>query len=284
MTSLLDYDLLVNEVFYRCWHILEYIEKHPDLPDLERQAIEATIMDALVSKKLIDPTSQSLDLQNLCIVDNLDHYKYEEHPNICGIPLWMKEKFRNKCVEITGGIPISIYLARPPRKFPRYCVYDPNTSVSAIFDDATFYNAVYTSPTRGVRLEDTRPFVEVEINGELYLVDTLTKRILKSSWFKETYDMEIRSETTISKLAPDILQEYKKDVSERNGLGEYLALCFPMLNTEMPDFAEQRYEIEKSKELFPKEWEKCEEIQQEIEMFKNNNCSFLTKLREKKSS
>lgn len=48
MTSLLDYDILTNEVFYRCWHILDYIAAHPDMPPLERESIEATIMEALV--------------------------------------------------------------------------------------------------------------------------------------------------------------------------------------------------------------------------------------------
>ena len=48
MKSLFEYDVLVNDVFYRCWHILEYIEKHSDIDKLERDAIQATIMDALV--------------------------------------------------------------------------------------------------------------------------------------------------------------------------------------------------------------------------------------------
>ena len=30
MKSLFEYDVLVNHTFYRSWHILEYIEKHPD--------------------------------------------------------------------------------------------------------------------------------------------------------------------------------------------------------------------------------------------------------------
>ena len=30
MKSLLNFELITNEVFYRGWHILEYIEKHPD--------------------------------------------------------------------------------------------------------------------------------------------------------------------------------------------------------------------------------------------------------------
>lgn len=96
LKSLYDYDLLVNDVFYRCWHILQYIEMHPDMDKLEKEAIKATIMDALVYKKEINPKKQSLDFDNLCIVDNLNHYTYEEHPDICGIPLWMKKNLERK--------------------------------------------------------------------------------------------------------------------------------------------------------------------------------------------
>ena len=172
MVNLYDYDLLVNDVFYRCWHILEYIERHPNMSDLEKEAIKATIMDALVTKKLIDPNSQSLDFDKMCIVNNLDFYTYDKHPNICGIPLWMKEKFREKSIYVTGGIPVSIFLAKPPSKIARYCVFDPNTAVSSIFEDATFYNAIYNSPTRNIRIDEARPFVEVLIDDKLYLCDT----------------------------------------------------------------------------------------------------------------
>ena len=224
MISLFNYDLLANEIFYKCWHILEYIEKHPDMSDLDKEAINATIMDALVTKGQIDPNTQSLDLGKLCIVNNLDFYNYEKNPNISGIPLWMKEKFRKKSLHITGGVPISIFLAKPPSDVVRYCVYDPNTAVSSIFQDATFYNAIYNSPTRGVRIEEVRPFVEIKINNELYLVDTLTKRILKSNWFKRTYDFEVINQQTISKMDKKRLKYYKEAVNERKNLSIFLSL------------------------------------------------------------
>ncbi|MDE6141362.1 MAG: hypothetical protein K2G03_02050, partial [Bacilli bacterium] len=176
MKSLLDYDFLMYDVFYKCWHILEYIEHHPGMSELDKEAIKATIMDALVYKNLIDPEKQSLDLENMCIRDNLEHYRYDPHPNVCGIPQWMEEEFRHKCLLITAGNPISVFISKPPSKLVRYCVYDPNTAVSSIFPDSTFYDVFYTSPTRGVRIESKRPFVEVEIDGVLYLVDTITKR------------------------------------------------------------------------------------------------------------
>lgn len=266
-TSIYDYDLLTNEVFYKSWHILEYIEKNPNMSDLDIQAIEATIMDALVSKKLIDPKTQSLDIENLSIVNNLEHYTYEKHPNISGIPLWMKEEFRKKAIQITGGLPISIYLARPASKVVRYCVYDPNTAVSAIFDDATFYNTIYTSPTRGVRLEEQRPFVEVDIDGELYLVDILTKRILKSSWFRETYDMEVKSAHTISKMSRKRLKYYKEAISDHRSLWQIIPFMGPLLEMRDPSHAEYAYEVEQSKKYFKEEWEKYEEYKEEMKNY-----------------
>lgn len=275
MINLFDYDVLVNEVFYRCWHILEYIEKHPDMPDLEKQAIKATIMDALVTRGQIDPKSQSLDLDNFCIVNNLEHYNYEEHPNICGIPLWMKNEFRKKSITITGGIPISMFLAKPPSKTVRHCVYDPNIAVSAIFEDATFYNAIYNSPTRGIRITETRPFVEVKINDENYLVDTLTKRILKSSWFKETYNFEVKSQSTISKMDEHRLYYYKEAIREHNELSTYLSLSSCLLTFDTPEQQEKKYEIEQSKIFFKEEWNKYEEQKIEKENFFANAHSFI---------
>lgn len=76
MKSLFDYEILLNEVFYKCWYILEYIENNLDMSNLDKDAIKAIIMQSLVSKKLID----SLDF-----VDDLDRYNYEKHPNISSI-------------------------------------------------------------------------------------------------------------------------------------------------------------------------------------------------------
>ena len=240
MKNLYDYDLLVNDTFYRCWHILEYIEMHPNMDDLEKDAIKATIMDTLVYKKEINPNNSSLDFENLCIVDNLEHYTYEKHPNICGIPLWMKEEFRKKSIIISGGIPVSIFLTKPPSKTSRYCVYDPNIAVSSIFNDATFYNCYYNSPTRnGIRIKEVRPFVEVKIDDELYLVDTLTKRILKSCWFKEKYNFEVRSQHTLSKMDKERLDYYDEHTKKHNFLANYLLLVKPILNNlNTTDFAE----------------------------------------------
>ena len=274
-TSLFDYEIITNEVFYRCWHILEYIEQHQNIDDLEKEAIKATIMEALVFKGLVDPKKESLDLKTLSIVDNLDHYQYNPHPNIAGIPLWMKEKFREKSLYVTGGQPISLFLARPPQKFGRYCVYDPNIAVSTVFDDATFYNAYYISPTRGVRIEEKRPFVEVKINGELYLVDTLTKRILKSSWFKENYNMEITSTSRVSEYKGEAKKSYEHMTSTHKALAELIPFSKPVADLGTPDYAEYRYELERSKEYFPEEWLRTEELQREMREFSLGNISFI---------
>lgn len=279
MTSLLDYEVITNEVFYRCWHILEYIEKHPELPPLEREAIEATIMEALVSKKLIDPSKQSLDLNNLAIVDDKDHYCYEKHPRICGIPLWIKDKLRKKSVYIAGSVPISLRLSRPPVKFGRTCVYDPNYAVSSVFDDATFIDAIYDSPTRpGVRLEETRPFVEVKIDGVDYLVDVLTKRILRSDWFKKEFNMEEKFSISVSSAGEEAKKRYYNSIAESNQLGTMIPMLEPLMDKVSPMMAEYRYEFEKTKENFPEEWEKAEQIKQEMAKGPEIDVSFLGKL------
>ena len=279
MTSLLDYDVLTNDVFYRCWHILDYIENHPDMPPLEREAIEATIMEALVSKKLIDPAKQSLDLKNLVIVDDTEHYCYEKHPKICGIPLWMKDKFRKKSIYIAGSVPISLRLSRPPVKFVRSCVYDPNYAVSSIFEDATFIDAIYDSPTRpGVRLEETRPFVEVKIDGVDYLVDLLTKRILRRDWFKEEFNMEIKHSTTVSTADEEAKKRYYNSIAESNQLASLVTMLEPLIVTSAPMMAEYQYEFEKTKENFPEEWEKAEIFKQEMAKEEGIDLSFLGKM------
>lgn len=235
-------------------------------------------MDALVWRGEIDPSCQSLDFDNLCIVDNLNYYVYEKYPNVCGIPLWMKDELRKKSIYISAGIPITMFLAKPPSKAVRYCVYDPNMAVSSIFSDATFYDSLYDSPTRnGVRIESVRPFVEVSIDGELYLVDTLTKRILKSSWFKKKYNFKIISKYTISELDGENLKAYRNATKESMGLGQTLHFMLWTLDNDLPQFAEMKYEIEESKKYFPLEWEKYQEYEKEFELFKTDPLRLIKK-------
>lgn len=265
MTSLLDYDFLMHDVFYKCWHILEYIEKHKNISKLDREAIKATIMDALVYKGLIDPEKESLDLENMCICEDTDHYCYDPHPNVCGIPQWMKEEFRHRCLLITAGNPISVFISKPPSKVLRYCVYDPNTAISSIFPDATFYNVIYTSPTRGVIIESKRPFVEVEIDGVLYLVDSITKRIFKSSYFKKTYGFECVDEPfKVSELTGKNLESYKEFITPCKTYDEtipFIEMTIANLKDD-PAQAELIYEFEKSKEIYPEYFEEARRFMQ----------------------
>jgi len=270
MTSLFDYQILVNEVFYRCWHILEYIEKHPNMSKLDKQAIKATIMDALVTKKQIDPNVQSLDLENLCIVDNLDHYNYEKHPNISGIPLWMKEKFRKKALNVADGIPTSILLAKPSSKLTQVLFNEPNIAVSSIFQDATFYDVTYCSLTGETITKKVGHFVEVNIDGENYLIDTQSKRILKSSWCKEIYDFEINDQLTVSKMNKEQLKHYKKQISESKKFATILPFILP--NSEFYTYENDEiiYEFEESKKYFPDAWEQYEKLKKDEVIFSEN--------------
>lgn len=269
MKSLFEYEVLVNDTFYRSWHVLEYIEKHPDMSELDREAIKATIMDALVYVGAIDVENEYLDLDNLCISGNPKGYKYDIHPNVSSIPMWLKEKMRHKCVTISAGIPVGMYVARPASYPGAYCVYDPNTAVSSLFDDFTFYEAKYVSPTRGVMIEESRPFVEVNLNGELYLVDILTKRVFKSSWFKETFNMEILGENSPKKFNKEQKKIYKEQTSDNVDIATYLSFT-EMLRSMIPvgpGDAEFNYEREQTKKNYPEEWERYRIIEEEKDAF-----------------
>ena len=266
MKGLFDYPVLVNETFYKCWHILEYLEHHDNLDELEKEAIRATIMDALVYKGEIDPESEFLSLSNLAITNNSSDYHYTKTPNVCGIPMEIKDKLRHKSLYISAGVPVTLFLAKPPSKFIRYCVYDPNTAFSSIFDDFSFYEAIYTSPTRGVRINDTRPFVEVEINGELYLVDTITNRIFKSNFFKEHYDLEIVDSIRKKNFNRKQKELYAEQTKEHSALADIIAIYELNKQIQAPDLAEQNYELERSKEIYPEAWEEYRKIQEHMRL------------------
>lgn len=267
MKSLIDYPILTNDTFYKCWRILDYIEKYKDMSELDKEAIKATIMDALVYSGSINPEREFLSLEQLAITNNRSDYHYTKTPNVCGIPMAIKDELRKKCIYITGGLPITLFLAKPPSKVSRYCVYDPNTAFSSIFPDCSFYEALYTSPTRGVRLTDTRPFVEVEINGELYLVDTITNRIFRSFYFRENYDLEITYSTRKSEFDERQKEIYEDHTRELNsGLADMIPFYELTLSyITPPDLEETRYELEKSKELYPEAWEEAKRINEDIQ-------------------
>ena len=76
-----------------------------------------------------------------------------------------------------------MFLAKHPR-ISHFCLYDVCHAVSTVFEDFTNISVIYDSPTRkGVRLTEDRPFLEVNINGESYLIDFLLKRMYKKNFF-----------------------------------------------------------------------------------------------------
>lgn len=266
MTSLKNYDLIVKDVFYRSWHILDYIEKNPQMSDLDREAIKATIMDALVYKKLIDPKKQSLDLDNLCICDNLNHYCYEEKPFVTSIPLDIKEKMRKKSFHISGGLPASVFYAKPAGSVS-FCIYDMNTVFSAFFDEFTFIDCDYNSPTRGCVIAEDRPFIEVTINGTKYLVDALTKRIFNSEQFRKRYNLIEKHVISKKDFNERQKQLYKEDTEEYINYASQIAFfdSFGLINKG--SMSEMAYEYEKSKEIYPEQFEEAEEVKKEMANF-----------------
>ena len=151
-----------------------------------------------------------------------------------------------------------------------------------LFKDFTFYEAKYVSPTRGVKIEKTRPFVEVDINGELYLVDILTKRIFKTSWFKENYDMEIIDSNSPSKFNRGQREHYKEQTEDSVEIATYL--CFTeMLRSMIPKSqkdAEFDYELEQARKNYPEEWERYRLLEEEKIL--ENTLSLKEKIQRKK--
>lgn len=269
MKSIYDYDFLQNEVFYRSQHILKYLERTKDISSLDKEAIANTILDALVYKGLIDPASQSLDMNTLSIMDDLDHITYDKTPNITSIPASIKEAMRHKCIRISAGIPIAIFCAKPGSE-THTCIYDMNSSFSSLFPTFRFLLCDYDSPTReGVRATE-RPFVEVNINGEDYLVDTLTKRILKTSWFEKAYNMQIHYEVTPETFDEEQRKQYSKKTAPNEQLASYLAIMeiFHEVYTHNPKMEETLFEIEKSRENFPEAFIELAEMKADMQRIK----------------
>lgn len=265
MKKLSDFSILKEKVFYRGWHILEYIETHKELTELDKNAIKATIMEALVSSKEIDPSREYLNFDNLCITNDKkdDTYSYEKHPNISGIPLWMKELFRTKSIYITGGLPVSVFLSIPSKS---RCIYDMNTSVSAFFEKCTFYTVNYKSPTRLGVIALDRPFVEIEIDGVLYLVDNITRRIIRRDFFERNYGFDIKNSISKEDITEDKKVIYDEHISKHINMSPYLSCyyCFSEDFRKSKEAAEHEYEIEMSKKYFPNAWEDYKRYMEEM--------------------
>lgn len=266
MKKLIDIQVITEETFYKGWHILEYIEKR-ELTPLDIEAIKATIMDALVYKRIINPEDEYLNLEELSITNNPNDYRYTNNPNVSGIPQHIKEKLRHISIHQSAGLPVMLFIAKPPSKIG-YCVYDPNYSVSAAFEDVNFFEVIYDSPTRpGVRLKETRPFIEVEINGEQYLVDTITNRIFKSSWFKETYNMEIKDSISKRKFTKKQQMLYEEMTKPEYNLANSMFIYDMTLSIPSPDLAETKFELEQAKKNYPEQADEAKRLDAEMKAY-----------------
>lgn len=284
MINLFSYDILNNHVFYRGWHVLTYIEQNPDMSDLDKEAVCATIMDALVSNNLINPKEDALDFKTLAIVKstNVKYYHYQKHPFVSGFPLWMKEKWRYKCMPAAGHLSAAIFISMLPGA--QRCVYDLNNVASSIFKDFELSIAEYDSPTRpGIRAKE-RPFLKTNIDGVDYFIDTITKRIFNFEEFKRRYNLVLTDEVSLKTISKKKQRIYKYQVRhDPSRLGDCLLLMAPFIPSfkEVPKNAEYIYEFEKTKELYPEAWEEKEQREQEIAQMPPWDLSGLEKCREK---
>lgn len=265
MKSLFDFEILVNDVFYRSEHVLNYLERHPNMNELDREALCNTIMDALVYKGLIDPKQDSLNLDEMCIMHNLDYYCYQEQPNVTSIPLYIKEQMRDKSLVITGSIPLAVFYAKPAGQVS-FCIYDMNTALSVLFDEFSFIDCNYDSPTREGQRAEKRPFLEITMNGTKYLVDALTKRCFKSSWFKDKYNMVVDYEVSNKEFDERQKTIYEEQTTPKNNYGMYLVMSLPILETlkGIPKQEETQYEMEKSKSYFPESFKEVDDIKRDM--------------------
>lgn len=256
MHSLFDYEILVNDVFYRGYNILIWIEKHPNMTILDKEAISNTIMDALVYKELIDKETERLDLENLRIVKSRDdkYFKYQSSPNVAGIPLWMMEKYEDRFCKFSGNSSAAFFLSKSGE---HYCIYDMNNVLSIIFSDFYFIMTSYDSPTRnGIRVEK-RPFIEVELYGEPYLIDCLTKRIYKKMYFVKNYKMkeiERRSNKNFSYKEKQSYKNYSKQITDERIIGLALSYLPSLFNNEVmknAEMSECSYYYKKMLEKYP---------------------------------
>lgn len=244
MKSIYDFDLLQNEVFYRSEHILKYLERHKYLSDLDKAAIANTILDALVTKGLMDPKTQSLDFERLEICDDLDHLVYSSTPDVTSIPLSFKEAMRQKCLNISGGVPVAVFCSKPAGPI-HTCIYDMNTAFSSFFPWFKFLLCDYDSPTRPGQKALDRPFLEVIINGEHYLVDMLGKIIFKTSWFKAHYNLDVTWEIASDNFDDERKDFYAKKTAEEQNIAPFLGTMeiFASVGLNDPRLEEMIYEI-----------------------------------------
>lgn len=259
MKSLYDYEVLVNDTFYKSWHVLEYMEKHPNMSEEDKKAISATIMDALVYAGEIEPDWEYLDLDNGCISGDTKGYKYEIHPDVASIPMLLKDELRKKSITSTMGIPISIAMPMKIKEIEeyydnyssqgvKYDLVNLNVALSTLFENFSFY----LIPDKDEKL-DNRTVLEVDINGELYLIDILSRLIYKKTYIEEKL---LKKSMKVSKSDFTFDQvKYLEMQGEESNILDFAYHFLEGYKSNAPQDAELTYEIEKSKEIFPDKWE-----------------------------
>lgn len=267
MKRLEEYSVLTEQTFYRGWHILDYIRENPNMSALEWEAVKASMMVALVDTNSIDYEKEALDLEHFCITDKCEGlYCYLKYPNVCGIPLWMKRKFREKSLKISSGSPVSMFLTMPSGV--QRCVYDMNTASSVFFDDWTFYEVNYKSPTKPGKVATERPFIEITIDGIPYLLDHLTRRIYRRDYFEKTYGFDIvysasKSEIYACQKKRDFYEEQTSDNLRMDAALETYFTIGQFIQS--PNACEYHYEVEMSKKYFPEGWQDYQEFKEAME-------------------
>lgn len=166
-----------------------------------------------VDSKVMNPTKQSLDLETMDIVDDLNHIIYDYHSTVTSIPLSIKEKMRHKCLKIT-------------------------------------VSCSYNSPTReGVRTE-VRPFLEISYHDDKYYVDALTKRMFKRDWFDKTYNLEEKERIPKTNISSFQQKFYDEQTSCSDDYYILIDFLEPLTDTLRGTFKNEEliYEFDKSKE------------------------------------
>lgn len=268
MKKLDSYEVLNNEVFYRGMHILDYLYSKEKISILDLEAVKATILCALVDRKLIDPDCEFLDLRTMSITNNFYFGCdiYNPKPFVQGFPLWMKEELRNHSLHITGSLPVSVHAARPAGA-THFCIYDANTAFSILFSEFSFIIADYDSPTRPNKRAVNRPFLEADVDGTTYLFDLLTKRMFDKKGFVRRYNMEEKQRVQKSKFDESQQAVYQEAVAEENiYYGSYLLMSLPMIEAmrDFPRMQEYIYEIERSKKYYPEAFKEAEALKDDI--------------------
>ncbi len=257
LRKLESFPLLKEKVFYRGCPILAYIQNHGSLASEDIKALKATLMDALVTSREVqlDPDRFALDFDRLAIVESGQledgYYHYETTPDVMGFPHVLQEAMRHKCLQVTGGLPISVFLSLPTE----HHIEDMNRAMESLFSDFTEYN--FTQQVAGK--VKTQQLVEVRMHGELYMIDTVSKRFLKSSYFNENYEVVCNSILPKAAFSGKALRQYQQDVREVCQYASYLVMSEPLLSGLENNciYSQFLYERKESEKNFPRAFQQA---------------------------